>query len=275
MNFIPKRVRVGDRLAMEQRHKASHIVSFSMFICLTLSTMAFGQALPDEKGKAEFQRICSNCHAVAMATRLRNSEEAWKSVVNDMVSRGAQGSQEDLDNVVLYLSTNFGPSNSAAASSAPVLLPPSAQTIPAIALSLSVISNAKRVIAQNGCGACHRIGDEGSYIGPSLDNVGMRRKPDEIRAAILSPQPKVQPENRQVRLIQHDGKTGVGKILNQDGYSVQMVDAAGQLATYSKSGLREFTIVDTNPMPSSGNKITGQDLDDLVRYLSSLTEPGK
>src|ERR1700730_10843343 len=140
---------------MHQRHKASHIVSFAILFCLTLSTMAFGQALPDEKGKAEFQRICSNCHTTAMATRLRNSEEGWKSVVNDMVSRGAQGSQPDLDNVVLYLSTNFGPSNSTAASPVLASLPPLAQTVPAIALSSSVISNAKRVIAQNGCAACH------------------------------------------------------------------------------------------------------------------------
>jgi putative heme-binding domain-containing protein len=211
-----------------------------------------------------------------MATRLRNTPDGWKSVVDDMVSRGAQGSQADLDNVVLYLSTNFAPGKSAMPSPAQAPTPPAlAQTGPAIALNSSAISNAKRVIAQNGCAACHRIGNEGSYIGPSLDDVGTRRKPDEIRASIVGPQPKVQPENRQVRLVQHDGKTIVGRILNQDGYSVQIVDASGQLATYSKAGLREFTIVDTNPMPSFSNKITGQDLDDLVHYLSSLTEPGK
>lgn len=196
--------------------------------------------------------------------------------MNDMVSRGAQGSQSDIDNVVLYLSTNFGPAKGASPSFTQASAPSApTQTAPAIALSPSAIANAKRVIAQNGCVACHRVGDEGSYIGPNLDDVGTRRKADEIRAAIVAPQPQVQPENRQIRLVPHDGKTIVGKILNQDGYSVQMVDATGKLATYSKSGLREFSIIDTNPMPSFGNKITGQDLDDLVRYLSSLAEPGK
>jgi putative heme-binding domain-containing protein len=261
---------------MDQRHRVSHIVSFALLSCLTLSTAAFGQALPDGKGKAEFERICSNCHTTAMSTRLSKTPEEWKSIVNDMVSRGAQGSQADTDNVVLYLSTNFGPGRSTTSSSMQAPTPSTpAQTAPAIALSVSVIGKAKRVIAENGCAACHRVGNKGSYIGPSLDDVGALRKPDEIRASIVSPQPKVQPENRQVRLVQHDGKTIVGKILNQDGYSVQMVDATGQLATYSKSGLREFTIVDTNSMPSFGNKIAGQDLDDLVRYLGSLPEPGK
>jgi putative heme-binding domain-containing protein len=260
---------------MDERHKASHLVSFAIFSCLTLSRMAFAQAIPDGKGEAEFRRICSNCHAVTVATRLNNSEEGWKSVVNEMVSRGAQGSQADLDNVTLYLSTNFGLGNSSPAPLTPASLPTPAQSIPIVMLSSPLISNAKRVVAQNTCAACHRIGGEGSYVGPSLDDVGARHKPDEIRAAILSPQSKVQPENRQVRLTQHDGRTVVGKILNQDGYSVQLVDATGQLATYTKSGLLEFTIVDANPMPSFANKITGQDLDELVRYLSSLTEPGK
>jgi len=262
---------------MDQRHRADHIVSFAILSCLTLSTAALGQALPDGRGKAEFERICSNCHTASMATRLRNTPEGWKGVVNDMVSRGAQGSQADIDNVVLYLSANFGPSPSGAASSLTLPGMPSTpiQPTPAIALSSSVIASAKRVIAENGCAACHRVGNEGSYLGPSLDDVGTRRKSDEIRAAIVSPHSTVLPENRQVRLVKRDGKTAVGRILNQDGYSVQMIDATGQLATYSKFGLREFTIVDTNSMPSFGNKITGQDLDDLVRYLSSLTEPGK
>jgi putative heme-binding domain-containing protein len=262
---------------MDQLNRASHIVSFAILSFLTLSTAAFGQALPDGKGKAEFERVCSNCHTAAMATRLRNTPEGWKSVVNDMVSRGAQGSQADIDNVVLYLSTNFGPDRSGAKSSPmPVATPfTPARTTTTITLSSSEIGDAKRVIAENGCVTCHRVGNEGSYIGPDLNDVGTRRKADEIRASIVSPQPTVQPENREVRLVKRDGKTIVGRILNQDGYSVQMIDATGQLATYSKSGLREFTIVDANPMPPFGNKIAGHDLDNLARYLSSLTKPGK
>jgi putative heme-binding domain-containing protein len=212
-----------------------------------------------------------------MATRVRNSADEWKSVVNDMVARGAQGSQEDLDNVVLYLSTNFGPGNATTTSAPAVSTAPSApaQAASAIALSSSEIDKAKSVIQTNSCMTCHRVGNEGGYLAPSLNGIGTRRKPEEIRAAIVRPQPTLQPENREVRLITRDGKTVIGKILNQDGYSVQLVDASGQLATYSKAGLREFTIVDKNPMPSFENKITGQDLDSLVHYLSSLTEPGK
>jgi putative heme-binding domain-containing protein len=211
-----------------------------------------------------------------MATRLSKTQAEWRGVVDDMVSRGAQGTETDLDNIVLYLSANFGPGKGAgAAVPQPAPAATAAATTVAVALNPAEIERAKRVVAANGCIACHRIGEEGAYIAPPLDGIGTRRKADEIRAAIINPHPIVAPENRQVRLLTADDKTITGKILNQDGYSVQLVDASGRLVTYSKSGLREFTIIDTNPMPSFGSKITGQDLDDLVRYLSSLTEPGK
>ncbi len=63
--------------------------------------------------------------------------------------------------------------------------------------------------------------------------------------------------------------------MNQDGNTVQLVDASGQSGSYSKADLREFKIVDKNLMPSFQNKITSQDLDSLVHYLSTLTEPDK
>jgi len=45
----------------------------------------------------------------------------------------------------------------------------------------------KSVIANNNCLLCHRVGREGGDIGPSLNGVGTRRTPDQIRAAIISP----------------------------------------------------------------------------------------
>lgn len=249
------------------------IAGFAALCCLNVSVV-FGQTLPDGKGKAEFERICTTCHTASMATRLGKTEAEWRGVVDDMTSRGAQGTSSDMDNVVFYLSTTFG-LRKEAPNAAQAMPDPTAPVVPVAPLNSSEIGRAKQTLATNGCTACHRIGDEGSYVGPSLNGIGSRRKADEIRVAIISPRPTVSPENRQVRLTGVDGKTITGKILNQDGYSVQMVDASGQLETRSKAGAREFAIIDTNPMPSFASKITGLDLDDLVRYLSSMTEPGK
>jgi competence ComEA-like helix-hairpin-helix protein len=69
------------------------------------------QDLPEGRGKAEFSRICSQCHAVTIATRLRMTEDGWSGIVDDMVSKGAQGTDDEFDRVVKYLAAHFGPNN--------------------------------------------------------------------------------------------------------------------------------------------------------------------
>jgi putative heme-binding domain-containing protein len=126
------------------------------------------------------------------------------------------------------------------------------------------------VIQENACLSCHRVGQTGSYIGPDLDRVGARRSSEQLRASLVAPNKEVLPENRTVRLVTNDGSTVTGRLLNQDGFTVQLIDSSSKLRSLERSGLREFTIVTTNPMPSYADKLSAQDLSGLVRYLSSL-----
>jgi competence protein ComEA len=67
--------------------------------------------LPEGRGKAQFERICSQCHGIDIASKLRMSEDAWGGVVDDMVSRGASGTQDEFDLVLRYLAAHFGPNS--------------------------------------------------------------------------------------------------------------------------------------------------------------------
>jgi len=81
-------------------------------LLLCLAAPAWGQSaqdLPAGRGKAEFTRVCGQCHGVEVVIRNTASPEGWAAIVDDMVSRGAQGTQDDFDLVSKYLSTNFGP----------------------------------------------------------------------------------------------------------------------------------------------------------------------
>ena len=69
---------------------------------------AQGDDLPEGKGKAVFLRMCSDCHGLDQVTSARNPKKQWTYVVDDMVSRGAEGSEEDVTAVIGYLSRNFG-----------------------------------------------------------------------------------------------------------------------------------------------------------------------
>jgi len=83
-------------------------------LAVSLTPLLAQTALPEGRGRNETQRICSQCHGVEMATRLRMSEDRWAGVVDDMVSRGAQGTQDEFDRVAKYLAKNFGPDTPAA-----------------------------------------------------------------------------------------------------------------------------------------------------------------
>jgi putative heme-binding domain-containing protein len=247
-----------------------------LIACASCALMGHAQTLPEGKGKAEFQRICSSCHSVSMATSQRMDQAQWTGVVNDMVSKGAQGTQQDFDNIIAYLTANYGKGTPPSPAPSPGPTPAPAPAVAPLAppLSEAEIAKATGLIKANGCLSCHRVDNVGSYVGPDLSEIGASRSAADIQAALVSPAKDVRPENRSVRLVTKDGKTVTGRLLNQDGFSVQIIDSTSQLRSFQKASLREFTIVTANPMPSYADKMSAQDITDLVHYLSSLKGSG-
>lgn len=64
-------------------------------------------ALPDAPGKQVTAKLCGTCHGAEIVLGKPHSEEGWTAVVTDMVQRGAQGSEEELYDVVQYLTRNI------------------------------------------------------------------------------------------------------------------------------------------------------------------------
>jgi hypothetical protein len=63
--------------------------------------------------------------------------------------------------------------------------------------------------------------------------------------------------------------TARGTLLNQDTFSVQMRDTNDRLMSYWKTDLKEFGFT-PSPMPSYKDKLTPQEIADVVSYLVSL-----
>ena len=64
--------------------------------------------LPEGEGKATVERICSKCHELEVVARARNTRAGWNSVIDDMVARGAEGTDEELERILDYLAKNLG-----------------------------------------------------------------------------------------------------------------------------------------------------------------------
>jgi mono/diheme cytochrome c family protein len=86
-----------------------------MAIGLVMSTTALpltaqdDVTLPDGAGKAIVQRMCVGCHSLKTVTSQHATKDQWSSTVQQMVSRGADGTDEEIATVVDYLAKNFPP----------------------------------------------------------------------------------------------------------------------------------------------------------------------
>ncbi|HTA45592.1 MAG TPA: c-type cytochrome, partial [Bryobacteraceae bacterium] len=120
------------------------------------------------------------------------------------------------------------------------------------------------------CASCHRIRGVGSRNGPDLSDIGTRRLAGEIERALVDPDKEVAEQNRHFRGITKDGATITGTLLNEDKYSVQILDSKDRLVSVQRSTLRESAIVDKSLMPSFKDKLSSGELADLVSYLVSL-----
>ena len=246
-------------------------LSAGAILGFTFALAGHAQSLPDTPGKATLQRTCSVCHSITVVTSRRLSHAGWENVVDNMVSRGAQATPEELQQIVNYLTANLGVDSSAPTKAGPgeASVPAPRQTPPV--LDTSQITRAKELIKTSGCLSCHRVDGQGSYAGPYLGDVGANHTAEQIRASLVSPSKELTPQNRSVRLVIQDGTTVEGKLLNQDGFSVQLIDASGDLLSFERANLRGFTIITANSMPSYANKIAPQDLSLIAKYLGTLT----
>ena len=120
------------------------------------------------------------------------------------------------------------------------------------------------------CLTCHSIGVNGLHVGPALSEIGAVRRGADLMRSLVDPSAEVRPENRSIRLVLRDGRTLNGRFLNQDTFSIQFIDASDKMVSVDKSAERESTLLTTSPMPSFKDKLSTQELADVVSYLASL-----
>jgi competence protein ComEA len=81
----------------------------AMVTVLSLTTAAREQELlPDGPGKPTVERVCSACHELDTAAGTRHTRAEWRLIVESMVNRGAQATDEEVVAINEYLATYVG-----------------------------------------------------------------------------------------------------------------------------------------------------------------------
>jgi len=133
----------------------------------------------------------------------------------------------------------------------------------------------KIIFEGNGkCLECHRVKDKGSRVGPDLTEIGSVRRLAELERSILEPDAEILPQNRFVRVVTRDDVTVTGRLLNQDTFTVQLIDSEERLRSFERAKLREYVFLDKSPMPSYQSKFSAREVADVVTYLASLKSVG-
>jgi cytochrome c oxidase cbb3-type subunit III len=123
---------------------------------------------------------------------------------------------------------------------------------------------------KGGCARCHRVYGIGSRVGPDLSDIGALRRVAEIELSILDPNAEVLPQNRYYRVTTKSGEVITGRLLNEDSFSVQILDTKERLLSFQRMDLGDARFLSESPMPSYRDKLSEAERADLVTYLVSL-----
>jgi cytochrome c oxidase cbb3-type subunit III len=136
--------------------------------------------------------------------------------------------------------------------------------------------------ADANCSLCHMVEGKGGRFGPELTGVGGSRTRAAIIDSVRNPSHRLAwglteatkefpQEYETVTVVTADGKRIKGVTLNEDNFSVQIMDMNEQIHLLDKSTLRSFEKSRESAMPKyTTDALSDKDLDDIVAYLISV-----
>lgn len=132
------------------------------------------------------------------------------------------------------------------------------------------------------CAVCHMAEGKGGRFGPDLTAAGGSRTREALIDSVRNPSRRLAwglteatkefpQEYESVTVVTADGKKIRGVTLNEDSFSVQIMDMGGQIHLLEKDQLRSFQKSRESMMPVYGtDTLSDQKLEDIVAFLVSV-----
>jgi cytochrome c oxidase cbb3-type subunit 3 len=133
------------------------------------------------------------------------------------------------------------------------------------------------------CSSCHMVSGKGGRVGPDLTAVGSARTVESLVESVRTPSQRLAwgltestkefaQEYETVTVVTPQGQEVKGVTLNEDQFSLQMMDTAERIHLFEKDKLRSIQKSRKSIMPSYDPTIlSDHDLDDIVAYLLSVS----
>jgi quinoprotein glucose dehydrogenase len=120
------------------------------------------------------------------------------------------------------------------------------------------------------CSRCHKIGKEGSEIGPELTKIASARDADYLLRSIVQPSADIDEKYRSQVLLLSSGQMVKGAIQSQNEQQTVVADSSGQLITIETDDIDDVSVQTISLMPDMTEVLSAQEVRDLVAYLRTL-----
>ena len=185
--------------------------------------------------------------------RNARSDEDLRSVITTGVSNGRMPAFElraaELEGVIAYIRAGFDPSG--------------------VAVKVGEPARGRVLFEGSGdCASCHRVNGRGPRTAPDLSEIGLIRTPAVLQRTLLDPSAALLPINRPIRAVTRGGEIIRGRRLNEDTYTVQLIDSEERLRSLVKADLIEYEVSETPIMAPT--TLSADQVADLIGYLLSL-----
>lgn len=132
------------------------------------------------------------------------------------------------------------------------------------------------------CSLCHMVEGKGGRLGPDLTSAGGSRTRDSIIDSVRHPSnhlawglteatKEFPQEYESINVVTAEGKEISGVALNEDNFSVQIMDSSEKIHLLEKDKLRSFEKTRKSMMPPyDATALSDKDLEDIVTFLFSV-----
>jgi cytochrome c oxidase cbb3-type subunit 3 len=130
------------------------------------------------------------------------------------------------------------------------------------------------------CSTCHIVNGRGGRLGPELSTVGSARSRAYLVESIRQPARQLTQirafggdglKYDTVTAVTADGRTIVGVPMNEDTFTLQLMDQSERVYSFDKKSLKSVRHDNRSLMPAyDAARLPDADLDNLVAYLQSL-----
>lgn len=123
-----------------------------------------------------------------------------------------------------------------------------------------------------GCSACHMAAGKGGFIASDVSGYARGHPVEQIRSAITSPT-----QARMVTATTRSGERYVGRIRNEDNFSLQLQTLDGTFFFVEKSDLKALDSAQTPMHFDYGSTLSSDELNDVISYLMRVSgvRPGE